>query len=491
MLSEEKVMEILETFDLTGSLRATAKLCGVDHHTVKRYVEARAQGLDPTTTFARPELTDPYLTKIAEWLERSHGQVRADVVHRKLVAMGFEGSERTTRRVVARMKEEYVHAHHRVYKPWVTEPGLWLQFDYGDGPSVAGRHTILFCAWLAWSRFRVVFPLWDKTLPSLAAALDRTFRALGGVPTYLLTDNEKTVTTRHVAGLAVRNRELLGVAHYYGVAAHTCVVADPESKGGTEATVRIAKADVLPRPDNLVGEYSSFAALEVACDEATERFNGRVHRETGERPADRLVREQAMLHQVPEAPYSMAFGETRRVSWSSLVSFGGARYSVPHELCDDVVYVRRSGDEIVICAADAHGAREVARHPVQPPGRMALHDAHYPDRRATPERAPRPKTRQEREFLALGPGAERFLIEAAAGGERRIEDKMTEALLCAAEVGAGAVDEALSLCASLGRFADGDITSILTARGGTRRRIGEDHSLQPGTAGWSAIGTAR
>ena len=36
--------------------------------------------------------------------------------------------------------------------PWVTEPGLWMQWDYGDGPIVQGRATVLFCAWLAWSR---------------------------------------------------------------------------------------------------------------------------------------------------------------------------------------------------------------------------------------------------------------------------------------------------------------------------------------------------
>ena len=37
-----------------------------------------------------------------------------------------------------------------------AEPGLWMQWDYGDGPTVQGRATVLFCAWLAWSRFRVV-----------------------------------------------------------------------------------------------------------------------------------------------------------------------------------------------------------------------------------------------------------------------------------------------------------------------------------------------
>ena len=38
----------------------------------------------------------------------------------------------------------------------------------------------MFCAWLAWSRFRVVVPLRDKTMPSVVIGLDRTLRAIGG-----------------------------------------------------------------------------------------------------------------------------------------------------------------------------------------------------------------------------------------------------------------------------------------------------------------------
>ena len=34
-------MEILDAYDLTGSLRDAAELAGCSHHTVKRYVDAR------------------------------------------------------------------------------------------------------------------------------------------------------------------------------------------------------------------------------------------------------------------------------------------------------------------------------------------------------------------------------------------------------------------------------------------------------------------
>ena len=89
----------------------------------------------------------------------------------------------------------------------------------------------LFCAWLAWSRFRVVLALLDKIAPSVFAALDVTLRRLGGAPTYVLTDNEKTVTIEHVAGMAVRNPATVAFARFYGVTVCTCEPADLASKG--------------------------------------------------------------------------------------------------------------------------------------------------------------------------------------------------------------------------------------------------------------------
>ena len=139
MLSKEKQMDVLEAYDLTKSLRAAAELTGTDHHTVARYVAARAAGMAIEEMAAeRPKHSDGFAEKIAEWVERSNGKVRADVVHERLVAMGYTGSERTTRRVVAVLKASYRHANHRIYRPWIPEPGLWLQYDFGDGPVVEG-----------------------------------------------------------------------------------------------------------------------------------------------------------------------------------------------------------------------------------------------------------------------------------------------------------------------------------------------------------------
>ncbi len=304
-------MEILEAYDLTRCAHSAAQLVGCDHKTVAHYVALRDVGADPTAPVRRPRLIDPFLPKIEELVERSAGKIRADVVHDRLLAMGFAGVERTTRRTVAELKQAWRAGQGRRYRPWIPEPGMWLQFDWGEGPKIGigptgtgigtgtQRRTSLFCAWLAWSRYRVVIPTWDQTLGTLVACLDQTLRRIGGAPTYLLSDNPKTVTVEHVAGIPIRHPEIAVVGRHYGCKVETCVAYDPESKGGVEATVRIAKADLVPTTANLLDAYHSFAELQAACERFCERINAREHRETRMVPLVRLAAEREHLHVLP------------------------------------------------------------------------------------------------------------------------------------------------------------------------------------------------
>jgi len=272
--SDGELMEILNAYDLTGSYRAAAGLCGCSHHTVKKAVEDRDRGLPPAVRRAR--MVDDWRDVLEGWVADSRGKIRGDKAHQRLQGLGFTGSERTTRRALAEMKAQWRLGNARVHRPWITEPGLWLQYDFGDGPIVDGRKVVLLVAWLAWCRFRVVIALRDRTAASVFAGLDRIFRVLGGAPTYVLTDNEKTVTTGHIAGVPVRNRQAVTFGRYYGVSVLTCGPADPASKGGVENAVKLAKADIVPTDTNLLAQYGSFAEVEVACAAFTGQVNTRV-----------------------------------------------------------------------------------------------------------------------------------------------------------------------------------------------------------------------
>lgn len=496
MKKPEEAMEILEAYDVTGSLRGAAALAGCDHKTVARLVAAREAtgGGLPARARCRP-LVDPFAEKIDELVDRSRAHVRADKAHGVLVAMGYEGSYRTTRRVVAEAKRRWRQKHGRRTRPWIPQPGLWLQWDYGDGPVVAGRRAVLFCAWLAWSRFRVVVPLRDKTLPSVVIGLDRTLRYLGAVPTYALTDNEKTVTVEHVCGIAVRNQTIVEVSRHYGLTIQTCEPADPQSKGGSEATVKIAKADLVPTDHNLREEYPDWQALEQACQEFMADVNTRPHRATRQPPVVLLAQEHEHLHRLPRVPHTLCFGQTRKVDRQATVSVGDAIYSVPHGLIGERVWVRAETEQLVVVHIDPdQGPREVARHQLTTPGRPSIQDAHYPPRPAGAlERKPRARSAEEREFLAIGDGAERWLKRAAAEGTSRIRRKMAEAVDLAKLHGSGPVNEALERCASYGRFADGDLAGILAHQQTATvialpTRAPEDRSLQAATRSWEGFG---
>lgn len=485
-------MEILEAFDLTGSYRDAGELAGCSHHTVAHWVSKRNAGLLPGLggRVERPKLIDPFMDKIEEWIERSNGKIRADVAFDRLVALGYAGSDRSVRRAVASVKANHRHGRRRVYRPWIPEPGMWAQWDWGQGPAIGGRTTNLFCAWLGWSRLRVVIATWDRTMPTLIGCLDRAMRLFGGAPTYWLTDNEKTVTVDHVAGIAVRNPRIVEAGHHYGVTIATCVPFDPESKGGSEATVRIAKADLVPTDANLLDEYSCWGELVDACEAFTTEINARPHRVTRRAPVEMLVEEQMRLHRMPEVAFTACFGETRRVSWTSTISYGGVTYSVPHTLADQVVWARVAGDELVITHLAGRGTTEVARHRLSTPGHPMIDDGHYPPRPRGPlNREPRPTNEAETAFLALGDGARVWLIEAGAAGASRVKVKMAEAVELAALEGHTRVDWALGQAATFGRFGEGDLSSILAAHpAGSSRRAGEDHSLQDGTHTWEGFG---
>src|SRR5437868_13808260 len=97
-------------------------------------------------------------------------------------------------------------------------------------------------------------------------------------------------------------------------------------------------------------------------------------------------------------------------------------------------------------------------------------------------RTPRPRTPDEIAFLALGPGAQQWLITAAAVGTARMRTKMIAAVALAKIYGLDPVDQALATAAELGRFADEDLAQLMrhqaTARAGKVRQLDETQSLQ-------------
>ena len=100
----------------------------------------------------------------------------------------------------------------------------------------------------------------------------------------------------------MRNQQTVDFARYYGVTVLTCQPADPASKGGVENSVKVAKADIVPKDTNLLPEYASFAELEAACEAFMAEVNTRVHRATRRKPAAMLAEERPAAAPDPGRP---------------------------------------------------------------------------------------------------------------------------------------------------------------------------------------------
>jgi hypothetical protein len=152
--SAGEIMNIVEAYDLAGSLRDAAGLAGCSHHTVARYVSGRERDRAvPGMAARRPGVIDGFLPKLEELAGRGKGKIRAGVAHEKITAMGYAGSGRTTRRAVAGLKRAYAAGRRRVHRPWLPGAGdagaVWLRrraASRGGGHDlvllVAGRVTV-------------------------------------------------------------------------------------------------------------------------------------------------------------------------------------------------------------------------------------------------------------------------------------------------------------------------------------------------------------
>src|SRR5579859_7547328 len=155
---------------------------------------------------------------------------------------------------------------------------------------------------------------------------------------------------------------MVEIGRWYGLTLASCVPADPQSKGGSESTVRIASADLVPTEANLLPDYSSYLQFRQACERFCDEVNARPHRATGCPPIERLAHERERLHPLPAEPYTAAFGVTRKVGQIvPVVQFEGGEYSVPDDYVGQEVWVRQHDDEIIIVHVGRDGAHEIAR----------------------------------------------------------------------------------------------------------------------------------
>ena len=443
-------MDIITAYQELGSYRAAAKLCGTTDKTVKQVVERQQLGqLAYRTPPRQAHNTDSTRDLIHQRVAATDGRITAKRLLPRARAVGYTGSARNFRRAVAAIKTQW-RQRRRVYRPWVPSPGEHLVIDWGQ----EGKLQI-FCAVLAWSRYRFVRFAANQRRDTTLRMLAECFEELGGVPAVVLADRMGCIKAGTVANVVVPHPEYVRFAAHYGFRPDFCEAADPESKGVVENLVGYAKRDLVVPAEGWTSPEAGNRDALPWCVEVNERL----HSEIQAVPATRLIAEKEVLRPLPSLRPPLRTGEQRKVDRLSTVRFGSARYSVPKRLVRAQVEVSAVEDEVVIhCDGE-----EVARHAVVAPGAVSIQDEHYGAAARRPSRAVRPRSPAEHAFLALGPVAERFLRDAAAAGTSRLDGALTEIVALGAAFGRAQVVQALERAVTYRRFRPGDVRAILEA----------------------------
>ncbi|MBI4939655.1 MAG: IS21 family transposase [Actinobacteria bacterium] len=472
MKNARERMDILAAYRQVGSYRGAAAICGTTHKTVKRVVERHEAGGAAAPRRERARNYDPVREVVAEQVAKTHGRISAKRLLPAARTAGYEGSARNFRRLVAAQKALWRRGNHRGRRPAVWTPGDTLAIDWGVQD---GLHV--FCAVLAWSRFRFVRFAADEKSTTTLGMLAECFEVLGGVPATVLADRMGCLKAAVVADVVVPTADYVRFATHYGFRPDFCRAADPESKGIVEALVGYAKRDLmvpLTLQDDLPQDLPDrLAAVNEQAAGWCGEVNAVVHSEICAVPAQRLEVERGLLKALPSLrPEIGARPVTRKVDRLSCVRFGSARYSVPNRLIGDTVFLAVLEGRVQILErftghGTGHGTGEVvAEHPLVAPGETSILDEHYGSSRPDkPRRAPRARTGDEQRFLALGPTAGEFLTGAAAAGVANLARELRQILTLHAAHGPDALHAALARAVEFGRWRADDVRSILAAGG--------------------------
>ncbi len=211
MKSARDRMDIISAYQQVGSYRGAAELCGTTHRTVKRVVEKFEAGDGAPPRAERARNYDAVTELVAERVKKSEGRMSAKRMLPIARAAGYDGSARNFRRLVAQAKVLWRNEHHRGRRPGVWSPGEYLVIDWAE----AAPGLFLFCAVLAFSRWRFVAFATDQRAPTTLALIAEALAAIGGVPIRVLADRMGCLKGGVVANVVIPTAEYVRLAGHY------------------------------------------------------------------------------------------------------------------------------------------------------------------------------------------------------------------------------------------------------------------------------------
>lgn len=349
--------------------RKIASQLGISRNKVRR-----ALGWEQQPRYQRPPRPNPHLDRLKDTMRRMLvvDHFIGSRILEEIRPLGYAGSQSAFYEYLAKIKAE--EGHSKACIRYETPPGQQAQFDWSPYTvPISGCLTrvIVFRLILGFSRRKCHFASLNETQASIFEGIEYGLWKLGGAPQDLVVDNAKAFVVNANPAHFEWNHRFLELCGHYSMKPIACRVRNPRAKGKVERPFFFLEQHFI--------KGRSFESWERFCQELSrfdEELDLQVHQTTQERPIDRFEWEKGHLSPLPVGRFISSQEVFRHVSWDSLVSFEGSRYSIPSDYASKDVWVRTSQGQYL----DIYGQNGnlIFRSPLsQKKGMTLLKEEHY------------------------------------------------------------------------------------------------------------------
>jgi len=315
MIGRETRVLLRHYLEQGRSKEALARELGISRRTIYNWIQTGQLDRDLDDEAARykprpevPTKLDPYKPLILERLAEFPDLTAVRLLD-EIRAAGYDGGYTQLKAYVRQVRPK--PAADPVVR-FETAPGLQAQVDFAHFRFPWGRRYALLVV-LGYSRLLWLHFYPRQDMRTLIRGLETAFGFFGGVPREILFDQMRAVITkdlRYEGGPLVRNAEFLRFAAHWDFRPRACRPYRARTKGKVERPISYVRRNLV---------YGRSFAGDADLNARAEWWlrtvaNVRLHGTTGERPIDRLEREEAAaLLPLAARPYhSLALPTERR-----------------------------------------------------------------------------------------------------------------------------------------------------------------------------------
>ena len=349
-LSERKMGEIIGCSKNTiKSIKTIASRINVTYETIKDMNEEEIHNLFYPNNNPYQNVPEPDVEYCIKELKKKH--VTVLLLWKEYIEQYPNGLRYTQfkDRILKASSASTITAH------FERKPGERMEIDWsGDKVYYFDKETgeaipcYVFVSVIGRSGYTYMEVFRDTKSPSFLTGVIHALSYFGGVPKFLVPDNDKSAVINHGKYEIIFNREFSFLADYYDAIILPARVRKPKDKPLVEnAVYNAAERHLIGKMHDK--KFYSFDGLSNFVFEVLEKFNDApFSKKEGSRKSVFLEDDKPVLKPLPKTPYELVNVKLATVNNNYHIEYKGFYYSVPYRYVSKKVELRITSKTVQI-----------------------------------------------------------------------------------------------------------------------------------------------